>query len=299
MKCIDKTKKELLEELSDLQQKYDAVSLLYEKRKSMLEELIENNSDAILVKDCNRRVIAGNSLFLKVRGYGSIAELIGKTDAEILNISENVEPAISNKQEDLKALQLLQGESIQKKEHISLPNGELKTFITKRFPIFIHKELIGIGVIMYDFTKENQVEKNLLKLNQKYRSQSEHLKVLNRHYKLINDYSSDVTAMYDYAINPLYISPSIKNYVGYEASVFFSKTYNLDIIHPDDKQQLITLFDDLKKRNLKKYTNTYRIKHKNGHYFWNESICHVIEEEGEKYIIVNSRNIDERKKNRN
>ncbi|PIY12567.1 MAG: hypothetical protein COZ18_01775 [Flexibacter sp. CG_4_10_14_3_um_filter_32_15] len=296
MEYVDKTNEKLLKELLDLQQKYDAVSLLYETEKSTLAALIENNSDAILVKDCNRRVIASNSSFLNVRGYASITELIGKTDAEILNISEDTEPAFSHKQEDLKALQLSPRESIQKEENISFPNGELKTFITKRFPIFIDKKLIGIGVIMYDITEEEQIKKNLLKLNQKYQSQSEHLKILNRHYQLINDYSSDVVAMYDYAVNPLYISPSIKNYVGYEASVFFSKTYNFDIVHPDDKQQVVALIKTLKKRNLKNHTNTYRIKHKNGYYFWNESISHVIEEDGERYIIVNSRNIDERKK---
>jgi PAS domain S-box-containing protein len=289
------TKEELLKDLHDLQQKYDAISLLYETEKSTLAALVENNSDVMLVKDCNRRIIAGNSAFLDAAGFNSLTELIGKTDADILNIPENSEPVFSYKQEDLKALQLPAGEIIQREENIPFPNGELKTFLTKKFPIFINKKLIGIGVITSDITKRKQAEQNLLELNHQYLSQSERLKILNRHYQLVNDYSSDVTAMYDDAGKPVYISPSVKSYVGYEASEF-TKVSVFDIVHPDDKQQLFTEIEGYKAKGIKDYTTTYRIKHKNGHYFWNESVCHVIEESGETYTIVNSRNIDERKK---
>ena len=305
----DKTKEELLRDLQDLQQKYDSISLLYETEKYTLAALVENNSDAMLVKDCNRRIIAGNSAFLKATGYKTLAELIGKTDADILNIPENTEPVFSYKQEDLKALQLSAGETIEREEDIPFSAGEWKTFLTKKFPIFIDKKLIGIGVITSDITKIKQAEQRLLNLNDEYASvnekliernteyqlQSERLKTLNRYYQLVNDYSSDVVAMYDNAFNPVYISPSVKKYIGYEVSEF-SEISIFDIVHPEDKQQLFADIERIKNNNIKNYTNTYRIKHKNGHYFWNESVSHVVEEDGQTFTIVNSRNIDDRKK---
>lgn len=166
MNYHDKTKEELLKDLHDLQQKYDAISLLYETEKHALAALVENNSDAMLVKDCNRRIIAGNSAFIKATGHHTLAELIGKTDADILNIPENTEPVLSYKQEDLKALKLPSGEIIEREEKIPFPDGEWKTFLTKKFPIFIDKKLIGLGVITSDITKRKQAEQSLLNLNE-------------------------------------------------------------------------------------------------------------------------------------
>ncbi len=295
MNYQNKTKEELLKDLRDLQQKYDTISLLYDTGNFTLAALVENNSDAMLVKDCDRRIIVGNSAFLHATGYNSFTELIGKTDADILNIPENSEPVFSHMQEDLKVLQLKAGENIQREEIIPFPSGQVKTFLTKKFPIFIDKKLIGIGVITSDITERKKAKQNLNETNHEYLSQYQHLNLLSRHYQIVNDYSSDVIAMYDDTFHPVYLSPSIKNYVGYEVSGF-SKINIFDIVHPDDKKQLLAEIEGYRNKGVKNYTNTYRIKHKNGYYFWNESVSHVVEEEGKTYFIVNSRNIDKRKK---
>jgi len=109
MDLQQKTKEELIIELLDLKQKFASFTSLYEKEKSALVSLVENNSDVMLLKDQNRRILAGNTAFLHATGNNSIEEIIGKTDAEILHIPEESEPVYSYMQDDLKALQLTAG----------------------------------------------------------------------------------------------------------------------------------------------------------------------------------------------
>ncbi|MFH2115764.1 MAG: hypothetical protein ABIJ86_14790 [Spirochaetota bacterium] len=89
----------------------------------VLAALIENSSDIAIVKDLERRILSGNSNFVRSAGRASIAELIGKRDADILGIPESEEPAYSLMLDDLQALALPLGESLMREERIPLGNG--------------------------------------------------------------------------------------------------------------------------------------------------------------------------------
>ncbi|MDX9957833.1 MAG: PAS domain-containing protein, partial [Spirochaetia bacterium] len=72
----------------------------------VLAALIENSNDIALVKDLDRRILSGNANFVRSTGRVSLAELIGKRDADILGVQEDEEPAHSLMLDDLQALSL-------------------------------------------------------------------------------------------------------------------------------------------------------------------------------------------------
>ncbi|HKK61406.1 MAG TPA: PAS domain S-box protein, partial [Bacteroidales bacterium] len=180
----------------------------------------------------------------------------------------------------------------------------------KTSPIFSSDgELVRFIDVMHDITPVKEKETLLKEVNEEYLSANEELseqnedylalnkklEILNRNYDLVNQYSSDVIAMYDEHFKTLYVSPSTINYIGYTA-LEFQKINVFDLVHPGDRQRLKREIVAFKKRGIRNYTNTYRIKHKKGHYFWNETVSHVVKENERTFIVVNSRNIDQRKK---
>jgi len=124
----------------------------------VLAALIENSNDMAVVKDLDRRILSGNTNFVRSAGCASIAELIGKTDAEILGIPESTEPARSLMLDDLKALALPLGESLIREEQIPLGSGEVHTILTRKFPIGNKGKTVSLGVISTDITSIRQAE---------------------------------------------------------------------------------------------------------------------------------------------
>ncbi len=133
-----------------------------EQEQLILAALIDNSNDTAIVKDLDRRIISCNKNFIHATMSESVSDLFGKTDADILGISENDEPARSYMLDDLKALQLKPGESISREEDIPSPDGRIRTYITKKFPLAIASEIIGIGVMTTDITDRKQMEDALL-----------------------------------------------------------------------------------------------------------------------------------------
>ena len=125
----------------------------------VLAALLEHSNDIVIVKDLNRRVLSGNANFVRSSGRASLAELVGKTDAEILGIPEDQEPAHSFMLDDQKALSLPLGESLIREEQLPLVNGEIHTTLTRKFPIGSNGRTVSLGVVSTDITSIRQAEK--------------------------------------------------------------------------------------------------------------------------------------------
>ncbi len=82
-----------------------------------------------------------------------------------------------------------------------------------------------------------------------------------------------------------YISPSIKNILGYEASEIIEKTCFYSIIHPDDRERVRANYSRAI-NTLESGMDEYRCQHANGHYFWLETLRKVIVDEGGKFAGV-------------
>ncbi|MFZ4724411.1 MAG: PAS domain S-box protein, partial [Paludibacter sp.] len=95
-----------------------------DKQMAALTAVIEQSDDLIVVKDLNLKVVAANNSFVEVAGKSSIAELIGKTDAEIFNIPQDIEPVKTYMSDEIEAQNMKMGQYIIREEELIKANGE-------------------------------------------------------------------------------------------------------------------------------------------------------------------------------
>ncbi len=108
--------------------------------------------------------------------------------------------------------------------------------------------------------------------------------------------SSDMLTIWDEAGRLTFISPSIKNVLGYDIQELHTKSAHT-LIHPDDREKLYINHQKLIKNTHKSFTIEYRVLNKDGSY-------RVLEGVGQKYfdevvnmnyVLVNARDITKRK----
>ncbi len=142
-----------------------------ETEREQLLALIENSDDIIVVKDKDRRVRATNMSFVKASGQKSIADMIGKTDAEIFGVPEDSEPVSSYTKDDLAALKMNKGEIIVREEPVIFPDGQKRIFLTRKFPIYSKdSKTVSIGVVSTDISKIRKAEEKLVESEQSLRT---------------------------------------------------------------------------------------------------------------------------------
>ncbi|MEI8085573.1 MAG: PAS domain S-box protein [Paludibacter sp.] len=146
-----------------------------EEEREFLISSIENSNNIVVVKDLNLRVVAANKGFLDVIGHDNIKSIIGKNDAELFGISAKSEPVRSYMEDDRRAQKMQKGEYILKEELLNLPNGDVITILTKKYPIFNNKgKLFCTGNVSIDITERKKSEEALLKSEQMLQSILEH-----------------------------------------------------------------------------------------------------------------------------
>lgn len=92
-----------------------------------------------------------------------------------------------------------------------------------------------------------------------------------------------------------YVSPSVKNTLGYEAQELTGKTF-MDRVHPDDKAPVKQVFDQAM-NNKTEFRFDYRYLDAEGSYKWMESLAKPILVKGEIALhVLGSREITARKK---
>jgi len=130
-----------------------------ESRIAALAAVVEHSNDIIVVKDLDLRVIATNMAFVRASGHNVVSDLIGKTDAEIFNVSPQQEPVRSYMADDLQAQTLRPGEFILREEPVVHPNGEITYVLTRKYPIHdTAGVLLGTGNISVDISDRKRSE---------------------------------------------------------------------------------------------------------------------------------------------
>ena len=97
-----------------------------------------------------------------------------------------------------------------------------------------------------------------------------------------------------------YISPSYQSFLGFEneeLSEFTVKSI-FDLMHPDDSERVRHFVYQNISEKKKTFTCEFRIRSKNGEYYWREDLANVIYDNEGNYsqYIITSRDIHERKK---
>jgi len=123
--------------------------------------IFESLEDIVVVKDIDCRVIACNNTFLQVIGNRREA-VLDKTYAEIFRGRDKYTLFSRAAVDDMTTMDMKKGEMLEKEEGILCPEGIIRTFSTKKFPVYDkHQNLIGIVNVGNEITERKDIEHNL------------------------------------------------------------------------------------------------------------------------------------------
>jgi PAS domain S-box-containing protein len=118
-----------------------------------------------------------------------------------------------------------------------------------------------------------------------------------KRFRILIESSSDIIALLDKNMLPIYRSPSAEKVTGFTESDR-KQGVKIEEIHPDDRDLMLLKIEEINANPGKAVTATYRMKHKDGHYIWLEgSFTNLFHEPRVKAILVNMRDITEQKAN--
>jgi len=112
-------------------------------------------------------------------------------------------------------------------------------------------------------------------------------------YRLLADYASDLVMRIARDGTRRYVSPSIKDLLGWDVAEFVQARQ--DLIHPDDRERVAAAVEQLWAESRISLTR-YRLRHKKGYYIWIEALVRVMpspERPGDMELIYTGRDITE------
>jgi len=153
-------------ELSLLHNNFIQMQRVLRQREADLRQSDEilNNTDSIAVfKDPQLCYLKVNQAFLQLTGHDSLDMVLGKADADLfrdLATREQIQLFMDN---DHRALALPPGQSLTMEEYLPGENGKIRTFLTKKFPIYNkpHDTLLGVATLTSEITARKQAEEQL------------------------------------------------------------------------------------------------------------------------------------------
>ncbi|MDR8393752.1 PAS domain-containing protein [Aliifodinibius sp. S!AR15-10] len=146
--------------------------------------------------------------------------------------------------------------------------------------------------LIEDLNKKNE------QLKEEIQNRKEVDKELQRskdHFQSLIEHAQDVITVLDGKGIIRYTSPSIRRILGYGKSELLGRD-TFQYLHPRDLDRVKNIFDELLAEPDRIRSEEFRFKHRDGYWVFLESIAkHVSDEDGTR-IIVNSRDVTERKR---
>lgn len=143
--------------------------------------------------------------------------------------------------------------------------------------------------------RDNKVNLVLLNDVTEKKRQEEALRESEKRYRLIADNSYDLISIIDRNGVGKYISPSHERLLGYKESELIGDTATLRI-HPNDRDHTYETFQRVLETKEQQRME-YRMYRKDGSIIWIESILRMFDEGEQSDILIESRDITERKEN--
>ncbi|MGC4100545.1 PAS domain S-box protein [Ferruginibacter sp.] len=141
-----------------------------------------------------------------------------------------------------------------------------------------------VSAVLFNFrdvTKRIESEEKILSSEVRFRSLIENI--------------SDAIVLNDEQTNIIYQSPSVERILGYSAEERKGKKV-IDYIHPDNRPDIIRLYEELKTVKNKPLSFQYRFLQKNGKYIWLEGVVtNLMDNPAVNAYVANYRDITERK----
>lgn len=240
--------------------------------------LLDSIPQKIFYKDKNSVYIACNKSYASDLGINP-EEIEGKTDYDFFP----KELAEKYRADDER---IIKSGKIEEFDESYIKEGFEYTVHTIKAPIKDKKgEIIGVLGIFWDITDRKKME--------------EELKRSEEHFRLISEKTSDMIIITTFEINPIYtyVSPSIKNIMGYEPEELVGK-HALAGIHPEDRDLIIPILREYveKRKGLEGTPDVferleYRVIDKWGKWRFLESTVNIMKDE----LLFISRDVTERK----
>ena len=292
MNYTNKTKDELIKELEELNQKYNALELSYTKDISernkaektlksdqyLMNALMNNALDHIYFKDSESRFILINNVQANVFGLTNPAEAIGKTDFDFFT-NEHAQQAFDDEKEII-----LKGQPIRKEEKETWTDGRQTWVSTSKFPLRDKDEkIIGTFGISVNISERKQVEEALRNSEKNFR-------------ELFEANTDGITI---FAINPfgppekvLDLNENAAKMLGFTKEEML-RMNPIDFEKPPTFEQVEKRKNDLHNLGMTNFETT--IKHKFGHEIDIEVRIKVVNYNNQPAIMNIARDITERK----
>lgn len=265
----------------------------YEERTEFLSSIVRNMYDPIISIDLNRSITDWNEPAENTFGWKK-EEVLGKTIREILTPDlppDNVDKVSKGLQEK----GFWRGEVL----FFNKSGGTVNTLLTASFFKKQDGTVMGIVMLMRDITERKKAEQELEKLNNnleiKVKERTQEIFERERRFQSLieNDYT--ITSLVSASNQTIYRSPSAQTILGWTEE----ERNNLPaevLIHPDDLAEQLKNWNTVLSKPGKAISSTFRMKHKDSHYVWVESIAvNRLNDPFVHAIVVNMHDITERK----
>jgi len=251
-----------------------------QKSEQMLQNIIEHFPGEIFWKDIDSKYCGCNQAFVHSVNCENKNQILNKTDFDVL---KNKSVANAYRQED--TLIMESGtECLHKLEMKRHKNGTVSWYDSSKIPLRnLQGNIIGLMGVFIDITDKKMAEVALQKSEEKYR-------------KIIEN-SHDIIFICNKKGILTYISNACKKTLGYDADEMINQLFK-DFVHPDDSQNFQNLINKIFRTNFQyKEEIEYRLKHKNGDWYWFSVRANIITDNNEKIVGIEgiTTNIHDRK----
>ncbi|MEQ9619353.1 MAG: diguanylate cyclase [Deltaproteobacteria bacterium] len=152
----------------------------------------------------------------------------------------------------------------------------------------------------HDYLMKGQVDAGLLVRSITYaierKKADDALKRTEERFRMMIENALDLITILNIDGTMSYVSPSHKNLIGYDDKELLGKRI-FDFIHPEDLPRVMDIFTQGLQSGGTLYSVEFRVRHKEGNWITLDSMGKLFPpESGEIGVIVNSRDVTERKK---
>ncbi|WP_051676851.1 sensor domain-containing protein [Maridesulfovibrio frigidus] len=189
----------------------------------ILKLFLDSADHVVTIKDTSLRYVTVNKSFLNYGDFKCLDQIVGKTTQEVYHGKAIPEKISLVDHYDKLALKLPKGEHIAFEVALPNQNGEVFTFLAKRFPIFsASNKLVGVGAIAADITERKIIEHELERVREELKEhnivQEKTLHDANENLQFMNHVfknTLDGVIITDATGAALQINPSFTEITGY------------------------------------------------------------------------------------
>jgi PAS domain S-box-containing protein len=241
--------------INDITERHQA-EIALKKSEERYRSVFENTGAATAIIEENTLVSLMNTEFERISGYTK-QEIEKKKSWADFVVKEDLERMLAwhyRRRESGDAPHQYEAGVIKK-------NGEIR------------RALITVGLI----PGTSQTVVSLIDITHRQEAEDA-LRASEQLYRFIADNSLDIITRQTPECICTYVSPAVTPLLGYKVMDVLGKSV-LSLVHPDDlpmiQRHLVSILQD----NTSQITTTFRMRHKDGHYFWFESMTKIIRDE--------------------